>query len=73
MEVLARDKWGTLRTFYKQSILKLTYRMYHSDLPSCMTAQVSSFNASFITFTLFTKQIQLIIKFSTSDNAILAF
>ena len=28
----------SIRTFYKQSILKLTYKMYHNDLPSCMTA-----------------------------------
>ena len=26
--------------FYKQSILKLTYKMYHDDLPSCMTAHI---------------------------------
>ena len=38
VEVLTRAKWDTLRTFYKQSILKLTYKMYHNDLPSCMTA-----------------------------------
>ena len=29
---------GTLRTLSKQSILILTYKMYHNDLPSCMTA-----------------------------------
>ena len=40
VEALTRAKWDTLRTFYKQSILKLIYKMYHNDLPSCMTAQI---------------------------------
>ena len=40
VEVLTRAKWDTLRTLYKQSILKLTYKMYHNDLPPSMTAYI---------------------------------
>ena len=42
-EALTRAKWDTLRTlrtFYKQSILKLIYKMYHNGLPSCMTEHI---------------------------------
>ena len=45
-EALARAKWDTLRTFYKQSILKLIYKMYHNDLPSCMTAHIVKLQSS---------------------------
>ena len=40
VEVLTRAKWDTLRTFYEQSILKLTYKMYHNVLPSRMTTHI---------------------------------
>ena len=40
VEVLTRAKWDNLRTLYKQSILKLTYKMYHNDLPPSMTAHI---------------------------------
>ena len=40
VEVLTRAKWDTLRTLYKQFILKLTYKIYYNDLPSCMTALI---------------------------------
>ena len=47
VEVLARAKWDTLRTLYKQSILKLTYKMYHNYLPSCMTAHIVKSQSSY--------------------------
>ena len=47
VEVLTRAKWDTLRTLYKQSILKLTYKMYHNDLPSCMTAHIVKLQPSY--------------------------
>ena len=47
VEVLNRAEWDTLRTFYKQSILKLTYKMYHNDLPSCMTAHIVKLQPSY--------------------------
>ena len=46
-EALSRAKWDTLRTFYKQSILKLIYKMYHNDLPSCMTAHIVKLQPSY--------------------------
>ena len=46
-EVLTRAKWDTLRTFCKQSILKLTYKVYHNDLPSCMTAHIGKSQTSY--------------------------
>ena len=46
-EALTRAKWDTLRTFYKQSILKLIYKMYHNDLPSCMTAHIVKLQPSY--------------------------
>ena len=46
MEVLTKAKWDTLGTFYKLSILKLTSKMYRSDLPSCMTAHIVKFQPS---------------------------
>ena len=47
VEVLTRAKWDTLRTFYKQSILKLTYKMYHNVLPSCMTTHIVKSQSSY--------------------------
>lgn len=46
-EVLTRAKWDSLRTFYKQSVLKVTYKMYHNDLPSCMTANIAKSQTSY--------------------------
>ena len=46
-EALTRAKWDTLRTFHKQSILKLTYKMYHKDLPCCMTAHIVKLQPSY--------------------------
>ena len=47
VEVLTRAKRDTLRTFFKQSILKITYKMYHNDLPSCMTAHIVKLQPSY--------------------------
>ena len=46
-EVLTRAKWDTQRTCYKQSTLKLTYKMYHNDLPPCMTADIVKLQPSY--------------------------
>ena len=42
VKVLLRAKWDTLRTYYKQSILKLTYKMGFNDSSSCMKAYIST-------------------------------
>jgi len=46
-EVLARAKWDTLRTRYKLSILKLSYRMFHHVSPSCMSIHISKLQPSY--------------------------
>ena len=42
VEVLTRAKWDTLRTLYKQSILKLTCKIYHNDLPSGTYSEIAT-------------------------------
>ena len=42
VKVLLRAKWDTLRTYHKQSILKLTYKMGFNDSSSCMKAYIST-------------------------------
>ena len=46
-EVLDRAKWDTLRNTYKLSILKLIYKIYHNDSPSCMARLVTKFQHSY--------------------------
>ena len=46
-EVLDRGKWDTLRNTYKLSILKLIYKIYHNDSPSCMARLVTKFQHSY--------------------------
>ncbi len=46
-EVLDRAKWDALRNTYKLSTLKLIYRIYHNDSPSCMARLVTKFQHSY--------------------------
>ena len=46
-EVLDRAKWDTLRNTYKLLILKLIYKIYHNDSPSCMARLVTKFQHSY--------------------------
>ena len=47
VEALTRAKWDTLRTYYKNSILKLIYKMYHNDSSLCMTAHIAKSQSSY--------------------------
>lgn len=47
VEALTRAKWDTLRTYYKNSILKLIYKMYYNDSPPCMTAHIAKSQSSY--------------------------
>jgi len=47
VEALNRAKWDTLRTYYKNSILKLIYKMYYNDSPPCMTAHIAKSQSSY--------------------------
>ena len=46
VKVLLRVKWDTLRTYYKQYILKLTYKMENDSSP-CMKAYIVKFQPSY--------------------------
>ena len=38
---LIKAKQDTLRTQYRHSILKITYKMYYNDSPPCMTEHIA--------------------------------
>jgi len=47
VEAVTRAKWDTLRTYYKNSILKLILKKYYNDSPPCMTAHIAKSQSSY--------------------------